>query len=163
MRPAALPNAFNELSADFARLSWPVKALVAAGTAVAFGFVMGAAAVGPILSKNSPDNDAAVQARFERRTVDPNGHYPDPHPYRAQSPDFGPNHGPALGAYAKQQAQRELRGRGGRPNPPAEAREAFGAAQAHETVAPPRAAETTGSGRSSEGYRAPDRHTGVSY
>jgi hypothetical protein len=139
--------------ATFQRLSWPVKAVVAAAGALAIGFLTGNAALGPVLSDNSPDNAAAVQARFERRTVDPQGHYPDPHPYRAQSPDFGPHRGPAMGAHARQQAQQQLRGHGAPASAglPREAAEAFGAA-----AAPPPATAAAP-------QRTQDRHTGVSY
>jgi hypothetical protein len=158
MRPAALPHTPNELSATIARLSYPVKTLVAVAVALTFGFVIGSAAVGPFLSDDSPDNAAALKARFERRTVDPERHYPEPHPYRAQSPDFGPHRGPALGAYARQQAKRELPGRS-RPTSSDEARAAFSSARPHETSASAR--ETTGSRPASEPYRVPDRHTGA--
>jgi hypothetical protein len=149
MRP--LPNAINQSWTTFGRLSWPVKALTVVVTALVAGFLAGGGVVGPILSDNSPDNAAVVQARFERRTVDPQRHYPEPHPYRAQSPDFGPHQGPAMGAHAKKQAQRELRGHGIPPGGlsgeapaglSAEARQSFGAAPPHRTQ---------------------DRHTGTSY
>jgi hypothetical protein len=135
-----------------------VKAAVAAAGALAIGFLTGSAALGPVLSDNSPDNAAAVQARFERRTVDPQGHYPEPHPYRAQSPDFGPNRGPAMGAHARQQAQQQLRGHGAPASAglPREAAEAFGAA-----AAPPPSSATAPS--SAAPQRTYDRHTGVSY
>jgi hypothetical protein len=129
-----------------------VKALVGGSVALGLGFLIGSAALGPVLSDDTPDNAAAIHARFERRTVDPQGYYPDPHPYRAQSPDFGPHRGPAMGAHARQQAQQQLRGRGAPASAglPPEAAEAFGAA-----AAPPRSS-TTAPQRS-------DRHTGVSY
>jgi hypothetical protein len=127
-----------------------VKAPVATALALTAGFLIGGAAIGPVLSDGSAHNAAALQARFERRTVDPHGHYPEPSPYRAPTPDFGPNRGPALGAYAKKQAQRELRGRGVPAHGlPTEAAEAFGSA-ARPQQAPPH-------------YRVPDRHTGTSY
>jgi hypothetical protein len=145
MRASDSPNAFDPMSwTAFERLSWSAKAGVATVTAVAVGFLVGSAAIGPVLSDNSPDNAAAIQARFERRTVDPRGHYPDPLAYRAPTPDFGPHQGPALGAYARQQARR---GRGApAAGLPPEAAEAFGSVQ-----------------RSPVQQRSYDRHTGVSY
>ena len=166
MHPAAQSHAFSEFSSTVARLSWPVKAVVATAVALTLGFVVGSAAVGPILSDNSADNAAAVKARFERRTVDPERQYPEPHPYRAQSPDFGPHRGPAMGAYARQQAQRELRGRSttGRALSN-EAREAYGSAQSHQVSRSARSHEVSGSARETSGsassatpYYVLDRH-----
>ena len=143
MRPFRLPNPLEQLPLTaFERLSWTAKAWVVCGVAVAIGFVLGAALIGPIATRNSPDNAEAISERFSRRTVDPNVNYPEPSPYRASSPDFGPNQGPALGAYAKQQAQREAGGRNAEWQPNG---------------------ETSGSARSSGSYRQRDRHTGVSY
>jgi len=157
MRASESAHALEQLTRTVQRLSWPVKALTAMVVALVLGFLIGGAAVGPVLSSHSPDNPEAVQTRFERRSVDPNGHYPEPSPYRAQSPDFGPHQGPAAGALAKKQAQREQRGRGVAAESlsgeaPAErlsveASESFGAAP-QQPPAP---------------YRTRDRHTGTSY
>jgi len=146
MRPAPSANALDRPSwTEFERLSW-VRALVASVTALSVGFLIGGAAVAPILSDRSSDNEAALKARFERRSVDPQGNYPDPFPYRTTTPDFGTQPGPNAGAYARQQAQRELRGRGAPPPAlSAEAAQSFGAA-------PPSAR-----------YQTRDRHTGTAY
>jgi hypothetical protein len=158
MRSSPSPVALGRTAwTTFEQLSWPVKILVGAGMALGIGFLMGNAALGPVLSDNSPDNAAAVQARFERRTVDPQGHYPDPHPYRAQSPDFGPHRGPAMGAHARQQAQRQLRGHGA----PASAGLSPEAAQAFGAARPPQ--EPAAQPQQPAPQRSYDRHTGVSY
>ncbi len=153
MRPFRLRNPLEQLPwTAFERLSWTAKAWVVCGVAVTIGFFLGAALIGPIVARDSADNATAISERFSRRTVDPNVKYPEPSPYRASSPDFGPNQGPALGAYARQQARREVGGRGTlselQPN-------------ADGTFDAPRARETIGSGHSSG--RSRDRHTGVSY
>jgi hypothetical protein len=122
-----------------------VRPLVAAGTALAVGFLIGGAAIAPMLADRSPDNTEALQARFERRSVDPQVDYPDPFLYRAATPDFGMRPGPNAGAYARQQAQRELQGRGAPPpDLSEEAAQSFGAA-------PPAR------------HQPRDRHTGTSY
>jgi hypothetical protein len=147
MRPFRLPNPLEQLPLTaFERLSWTAKAWVVCGVAVAVGFVLGAALIGPVATSNSPDNAEAIAARFTSRTVDPNVKYPEPSPYRSSSPDFGPNQGPALGAYARQQARETTGGRSAAAEWP------FGAA------------ETSGTAPSSSGStRQRDRHTGVSY
>lgn len=132
-------------AATFKRLSWSVRALTAGISAIAVGFLLGVAAVAPLLSDNSPDNAAAIQTRFERRSLDPQGNYPDPFAYRTPSPDFGTQSGPSLGAYAKQRAQ-QLGDRSAPERLPRAAAEAFAAAP-----------------QPSVQQRAYDKHTGVSY
>jgi hypothetical protein len=154
MHPAT--HALHELSRTFARLSPSVKALFTAIVALLLGFAMGSAVIGPILAKNSPDNAAAIQARFERRTVDPQRHYPEPDPYRSPTPEFAPYQGPALGGH--QQAKREQQRGSSRRNPSNEAREAFGSARSHETSGSARA--TSGVTPQAAPYHLPDRHNG---
>jgi hypothetical protein len=145
MRPFRMPNPLEQLPwTAFERLSWTAKAWVVCGAAVAIGFVLGVALIGPIATRNSPDNADAISERFSRRTVDPNVKYPEPSPFRASTPDFGPNQGPALGAYARQQAQREI-----------------GSGRSLSDLQP-NGRETVGSAPSGS-YRQRDRHTGVSY
>ena len=151
------PLPYKSLWTTFSRLSWSVKALGASGLALAVGFLLGGAAIGPVLSDHSPDNDEALRTRFERRTIDPQGHYPEPSPYRSATPDFGPNQGPALGAYAKKQAQRESHGRGAPSRPlSAEAAESYGSAAVPESHSSTAAAPVTH-------YRPPALHSGAAY
>ena len=143
MHPFRMPNPLEQLPwTAFERLSWTAKAWVVCGVAVAIGFLLGAALVGPIVARNSPDTSDAISERFSRRTVDPNVKYPEPSPYRASTPNLGTQPAPALGAYARQQA-RELGGRG--------------------SLSELQPGETFGSAPSSGRYRGRDRHTGVSY
>lgn len=147
MRSFRLPNPVEQLPwTAFERLSWAAKAWVVCGVAVAIGFILGAVLVGPIVARNSADNADAISERFSRRTVDPNVNYPEPSPYRASTPNLGPNQAPALGAYARQQA-RETTGRASLSDLQSNPFENFGSAPASP----------------SGSYRQRDRHTGVSY
>jgi hypothetical protein len=148
-----MPNPLEQLPwTAFERLSWTAKSWVVCGVAVTIGFFLGAALLGPIVARDSADNAAAVSERFSRRTVDPNVKYPEPSPFRASTPDFGPNQGPALGTYARQQARREVGGRGSLSELQPNAGETFGLPSVRETV-----------GSAPSSGRARDRHTGVSY
>jgi hypothetical protein len=83
--------------------------LLAAMAAVSVGMFVGAWLIGPAITRDSavPTPAPAPQARtsFEEMVS-----RPDPSPYRAATPDFGPAGAPNYAAAAKEKAQAELGG-----------------------------------------------------